>query len=108
MLPRQHRLTRGGDFRRIFRHGTRVNHTAGLFVAVPAESSQFGFVVSKGVGNAVERNRAKRKLRAAAQSVLGHPDTAAVVVRASSGVHDTPVAELADLLGEVMSKAQKR
>jgi ribonuclease P protein component len=36
----------------------------------PATVARVGFTVSKKVGNAVERNRAKRRLRAAAADVL--------------------------------------
>lgn len=35
-------------------------------------SLRLGFTVSKKVGNAVERNRARRRLRAAAADVMGH------------------------------------
>lgn len=108
MLPRQHRLTRGEDFRRVLRRGVRRTHHFGVMSAVSAEHSQFGFVVSKAVGNAVERNRAKRKLRAAAGMVLTHAAPAAVVVRASRGVLETSVAELAEAFGHAMSQAHTK
>lgn len=40
-------------------------------IQVP-DSLRLGFTVSKKVGNAVERNRARRRLRAAADDVMGH------------------------------------
>lgn len=39
---------------------------------VPPEALRIGFTCSKKVGNAVARNRAKRRLRAAAHEVLRH------------------------------------
>ena len=36
----------------------------------PADAPRFGFTVSKQVGNAVERNRIRRRLKAAARDVL--------------------------------------
>ena len=41
---------------------------------------QVGFVAGRRVGNAVRRNRAKRRLRAAAGLVPLDPDTAYVVI----------------------------
>jgi ribonuclease P protein component len=38
--------------------------------AIPHETPRFGFTVSKQVGGAVERNRIKRRLKAAARDVL--------------------------------------
>ena len=108
MLPRQHRLTRGDDFRRVMRRGARESRDFGVISVLPADRSEFGFVVSKAVGNAVERNRAKRKLRAAAGMVLDGAVRAAVVVRASRGVLTTSVAELAEALAQAMSRAQKK
>lgn len=38
--------------------------------SVPADGARFGFTVSKKVGNAVERNRIKRRLKAAVRDVV--------------------------------------
>lgn len=39
--------------------------------SAPVEGARFGFTVSKKVGNAVERNRIKRRLKAAVRDVVG-------------------------------------
>lgn len=77
-------------------------------MALPAERPRFGFIVSKAVGNAVERNRAKRLLRAAARITLAQEISAEVVVKASRDVLSYSVDELAGLLEEVARLATAR
>ena len=77
-------------------------------MALPAERPRFGFIVSKAVGNAVERNRAKRLLRAAARITLGEEISGEIVVKASRDVLSYSVDELAGLLEEVARLATAR
>lgn len=66
MMRAIHRLKENRDFRRVFRRGKSL--ATGRFVLywTPNRQTSFraGFSVSKKVGNAVERNRLKRLLRA--------------------------------------------
>jgi len=92
MLPAAHRLRRSVDFERTVRRGTRAGRsTLVVHLLVPDESvsdpgsgtPRVGFVVSKAVGNSVQRNLVKRRLRAAALGQLSVlPDSARAVVRA--------------------------
>ena len=72
------RLTRRVDFQRLTRQGVRrATPSVVLQTLVRPESSsdacRVGFTVSKKVGNAVHRNRAKRRLRAAATEIIQNP-----------------------------------
>lgn len=65
MPARQHRITRGEDYRRVVRTGRRVGGALCITHAVfraPEDPARFGFIVSKAVGNAVTRNRVRRRL----------------------------------------------
>ncbi len=73
MLTRAHRLTSTLDYSRVVRHGARFS--AGTLVVhwVTSEraGARIGFVVSKGVGNAPQRNLIKRRLRAITRENIG-------------------------------------
>ena len=58
-------LTRRGEFKHVFEQGRKFpSHHLILYVhSNGLEQSRLGFVVSRKVGNAVARNRVKRRLR---------------------------------------------
>ena len=62
MLKRMFRLRKNAGFREIFAKGKNYSgkHAAMYVLSGP---KRFGFIASKKVGNAVQRNRAKRLLR---------------------------------------------
>jgi ribonuclease P protein component len=75
----------GADYRRIVRKGRRVTGRttiAYLDRVVPGDDARFGFIVSRAVGGAVERNRVRRRLKAACYSLLADAPARAVVIRA--------------------------
>jgi ribonuclease P protein component len=77
-------MRRSEDFRRTVRGGVRVGRpTLLLHVATTDGPTQVGFVVGKTVGNAVTRNRVRRRLRhLAATEVRRTAEPLSVVVRA--------------------------
>ncbi|WP_461188379.1 ribonuclease P protein component [Arthrobacter sp. Z4-13] len=86
MLATHNRLRTATDFSTTVRSGVRngrrnvVLYTAALAADEP---SRIGFIVSKGVGNAVVRNLVKRRLREAGAASLREYGTGfAIVVRA--------------------------
>jgi ribonuclease P protein component len=106
VLPVQHRITRGDDYRRVLGRGKKSHTVLGLVST--ADNSlgyvRFGFVVSKAVGNAVVRNRVKRRLRAAAHRVVSQPLSVDVVVRSSAGADRVSVVEAERVFREVLGK----
>ncbi|HKA25720.1 MAG TPA: ribonuclease P protein component [Candidatus Eisenbacteria bacterium] len=71
MLPRSRRLTRERDYRAVYDRGraSRSSALVCLALEVGDEPTRVGIVASKKVGDAVRRNRAKRRLREAVRLV---------------------------------------
>jgi ribonuclease P protein component len=86
VLATRNRLRTATDFSTTVRSGVRNGRrNVVLYAAAIAadEPSRIGFIVSKGVGNAVVRNLVKRRLReAGAASLREHSTGFAIVVRA--------------------------
>lgn len=73
------------------------------------ESARVGFVVSKAVGGAVQRNRVKRRLRAAmAEDLLELPHSARIVVRALPFAAGSTFAELRSDLRQCWRRAEDK
>jgi ribonuclease P protein component len=87
VLARSNRLTSPADFRAAFKSGTRAGSPQLVlhWAAEPGATTdaRVGFVVSKAVGNAVTRNRVKRRLREIVRARLAAvPLGSLLVVRA--------------------------
>ncbi|WP_394940408.1 ribonuclease P protein component [Psychromicrobium sp. YIM B11713] len=85
MLPAPHRIRSANDFSYTVRSGVRSGRrNLVLYTLVePTGPSRVGFIVAKTVGNAVVRNRIRRRLRAAAASTVSQrPVGLRIVVRA--------------------------
>jgi ribonuclease P protein component len=100
MLPPAHRMRQSRDFQVAVRRGRRAGRrTLVVHAALSGdggEAVRVGFVVSKGVGSAVVRNRVKRRLRAAVAARVGSlPPGWLVVVRANPAAAEADSATLA-------------
>ena len=71
-MKRRFRLTGSADFQRVRRYGKSFAHPLIVLIASHNELGQTRFAVAGGrsLGNAVQRNRAKRLLRAALHPML--------------------------------------
>jgi len=102
VLSKANRITHPSDFRLAVRRGRRYSAPHCVVHVVKNERSnsvRFGFIVSKAVGNAVVRNRVRRRLRAAAFQLLPDVDVSSdIVVRALAG---SAQAEWATLHAEI-------
>ena len=96
-VNRSYSLKRHKEFRYTYRVGR--SHSTSLFTLVYARSRnarvRIGFSVSKRVGNAVQRNRAKRRMRACITPMLAHlTGSCNLIVIAKPEVLDAPFQEL--------------
>lgn len=76
-LPKQYRLTRTGDFSKVYRHGRKASsqHLVVKALEIPGQLSEscsrFGITISQKVSKrAVVRNRLKRQIRAVLQTLM--------------------------------------
>ncbi len=71
-MKRSFRLVRSKDFQRVRQFGKSQAHPLVVLLALPNSlaSTRFGVAAGRTVGKAVQRNRAKRLLRAALQPYL--------------------------------------
>ncbi len=113
MLPARYRLRESADFTSAVR-GPGAKRAGGPLIVVHANWTdaradlppRVGFVVSKAVGNAVVRNRTKRRLRhIAAERVAEIPCGTDVVVRANPAAARAVYAELDAAFTRQLTKA---
>ena len=82
-------MVKPSDFRAIVRRGRRTATAGMLLYRVerdPADPARFGFIVAKTVGNAVERNLVRRRMRAVCRSIVDEGGRGSdVVIRALPG-----------------------
>jgi ribonuclease P protein component len=71
-VQRKFRLTRSDDFKRVRRNGKSYAHPLVVLVAQMNQDTgiHVGIAAGKTIGNAVQRNRAKRHLREAMRTLL--------------------------------------
>jgi ribonuclease P protein component len=106
-------MRRGNDFAAAIRGGRRAGRgtlVVHLLVEEPASAStaRAGFVVSKAVGNAVTRNKVRRRLRHLIRPILTElPAGTSVVIRALPAAAEAPFATLATDLEGAIAAAQR-
>jgi ribonuclease P protein component len=81
-VNRNFRLKNSADFKRVRRFGKSYAHplVVLLVLPVPDDHTQIGIVAGRSVGNAVQRNHAKRMLREALRSILPQVKTGLKII----------------------------
>ncbi|WP_436327048.1 ribonuclease P protein component [Brevibacterium sp. FAM 27836] len=113
MLDAAHRIRSGEDFRRVFRAGVRVRSEHLMAHCLrgtdDTHAPRVGFIVSKAVGNAVVRNRTKRRLREIMRPRLGELRAGELfVLRALPHAADAEFSVLEAEVDQLLAKAQKK
>ncbi|ADG76597.1 ribonuclease P protein component [Cellulomonas flavigena DSM 20109] len=105
-------MRRSADFQQTVRRGARGGRdtlVVHLTTTTDPGPPAVGLVVSRGVGNAVTRNRVKRRLRALVAARLdGLPEGALVVVRAQPAAASASSVELGRDLDGAFATAGRR
>jgi ribonuclease P protein component len=109
-MKRRNRLSRSRDFDAVYRQGRSVSTRYLVLYSFPRpdeaeEESRLGLAVSRKVGGAVERNRVKRRLRAAFEQVQESlPRGRDFVLIARPGLGEAAEANGFEWLGERVSE----
>lgn len=106
-MKKPYRIKRKKDFESIFQanHSVANRRFVVYHLKRPQAHFRVGLSVSKKLGNAVTRNRIKRRLRHALQALKPHLVTADFVIIARNGVQDLSYQEILNNLTHVLSLA---
>lgn len=103
MLSKPNRLTKRGSFAYVYRNGSRKSEHNLTMMYVSAKGCvRAGFSVPNKVGNAVVRNKLKRRLRTAFRSFLPDVRPAQLVFAARSGAERMTYAELRSAMEKLL------
>ncbi|MGB7537462.1 MAG: ribonuclease P protein component [Anaerolineales bacterium] len=107
-MQRRFRLNRSGDIQRVRRTGKSYAHPLLVLVAARSEAPGKRLSVTAGlrVGGAVERNRARRRIREAARPLVGRMlEGWDLLLIARSGAVKAPFGELAGAVRTLFQRA---
>jgi ribonuclease P protein component len=107
-LKRRFRLTSSTDFKRVRRLGKSYAHPFVVIITLPnnMDRSRFAIAAGRSLGNAVQRNKAKRILREAVRPLL--LDTLPgwdVVILARNSISNASFPEISAVLNQLFSQA---
>ena len=108
-MNKRFRLKKSSDFQRVRRFGKAIAHPFVVLLYLPTESDQvrIGVAAGKSIGNAVQRNRAKRVLRAAIQPHISRISTGHdCVLIAREKILDTKTPQVSQILEDQLRKAR--
>lgn len=107
-MNKRFRLKKSSDFRRVRRFGKAIAHPFVVLLYLPNQIEQVrvGVAAGKNIGNAVQRNRAKRVLRAAIQPHLNRIETGHdLILIARPPILNTNARNISQILETQLGKA---
>ena len=106
-MQKKYRLKGRKTFNYLLNKGTSVPAKALVLIYAPSKySTRVGFVVSKKIGNAVTRNRTRRRLREAFRSLIPNvTDNTNYIVIARKGIEELNFIEIKESLIGVLKRA---
>lgn len=108
MLAKENRIVSAADFRNVMRKGRRTISPAlnVSVIKVGNETTRFGYIITKVVGNAVTRNRVRRRLQnLSAEFIAAHPTGFNVVVRGLAGAEELTSDELRVQMNKALNRS---
>ena len=108
-MNRKFRLRKSTDFKRVRRLGKSYAHPLVVLIKHPNQEgfSRFGVAAGRSIGNAVERNRAKRRLREIIRPrIIRILDGWDILFLARYAIHCASPAELKNALDELIIRAE--
>jgi ribonuclease P protein component len=108
-VKRRFRLTRTTEFKRVRRFGRSFAHPLVVLIVLPDETGnlRFGITAGRSVGGAVQRNRAKRLLRAVVRPWLQqvNPGWNAILI-ARQPILEAPFGEIQFAIRSLLGRAR--
>ncbi|TFH38162.1 MAG: ribonuclease P protein component [Anaerolineales bacterium] len=108
-MNRKHWLSSSTDFKRVRRTGQSYAHPLLILIVArnDLEISRFGLTASRSLGGAVQRNRAKRRMRAAVlQHFASIPSGWDSVLIARPAILEAPWEQLLRSLKQLLQRAE--
>ena len=108
-FPPTMRLKRRSEFRRVFQDGIVWKGPSFSLHVLPGDTGKcMGIVISRKWGNAVERNRMKRKLREAFRRNATWIPDASIIVKPATRAREASVADLGEALVTAVRQIVRR
>ena len=107
-MQKKYRLSGRKTFNYLLNKGTSVPSKALVLIYAPSKyTKHVGFIVSKKIGNAVTRNRTRRRLREAFRSLIPDiKDYTNYIVIARKGIEELDFIEIKTALIGVLKRAK--
>ena len=106
-MQKKYRLSGRKTFNYLLNKGTSVPAKALVLIYAPSKyTKHVGFIVSKKIGNAVTRNRTRRRLKEAFRSLIPNlQDNINYIIIARSGIEELDFKEIKQALIGVLDRA---